>query len=151
MTQVDAINEIIYCVTSSAPFSGGHPLYSKVEFVPEYPLGSIDVPTVAISPSGGTSRPRGLGTYHRMGWPEFQVDVLAATSLEALRIFQRFRQAIMADYENADGSEAVGAGYLKGKQIKSVVVGEPRSATWDPEGRVKRVLASMTVQYLEED
>jgi hypothetical protein len=151
MTEVDAVNEIIYCVTRSAPFSGGHALYAQVAFVPEYPLESMDVPTVAIAPSGGRSRSRGIGTYHRMGWPEFQVDVLAATSLEARRIFQRFRQAVMADYEHDDSSGAVGAGYLKGKHIKSVVIGEPRSATWDPEGRVKRVLASMTVQYLEED
>ena len=79
-----------------------------------------------------------------------KLSVLASTMLAARRIFQRVRQAITADYQGDDGSGEIGSGYLRGKQIKSVVVGEPRSATWDRQGRVKRVTADMVIEYLEE-
>ena len=151
MNEVDAIGEIINVLSGSEPFSGSHALYGAVRFVPEYPLLSMQTPTVAFSPSGGSNRPRGLGTWARIGRPNYQVDVLADTSLEARRIFQRVRQAVQADYENGDGSGVIGKGYLKGKLIKSVTFGEPRSAIWDTEGRVQRVIAPMTVQYLEEE
>jgi len=151
MNEVDAIGEIISVLSGSAPFSGSNPLYSAVRFAPEYPLLSMETPMVAFSAVGGSNRPRGLGTVQRIGRPNFQVDVLADTSLEARRIFQRVRQTIQADYENGDGSGLIGYGYLRGKLIKSVTFGEPRSAVWDEEGRVQRVLADMTVQYLEEE
>jgi hypothetical protein len=151
MNEVDAVGEIIAVLSGSEPFSGTHPLYSAVEFVPEYPLENLSVPKVAITVVGGTNRPRGIGTYTRIGKPTFQLDVLADTSLEARRIFQRCRQAIMADYENADGTGVIGKGYLKGKYIKSAVLGEPRTAIWDEAGRVQRVTADLVIEYLEEE
>lgn len=151
MNEVDALTEIIAVLSGSEPFSGSTPLYGAVEFVPEYPLEDLSTPKVALTAVGGSNQARGLGTYDRIGKPRFQVDVLADTMLEARRIFQRVRQAIQADYEGTDGTDAIGHGYLRSKYIRSVVVGEPRATVWDEAGRVKRVTADMIVEYLEED
>jgi len=151
MNEVDAIGEVISVLSGSDPFSGASPFYSAVTFRPEYPLLSLATPTVAFSPMGGSNGPRGLGTVARIARADFQVDVLADTSLEARRLFQHVRQAIQADYENDDDTGVIGKGYLKGKYVKSVTFGEPRSAPWDEAGRVQRVIAMMTVQYLEEE
>jgi hypothetical protein len=151
VNEVDAIGEIIAVLSGSEPFGGSHPLYGSVQFVPNFPLGDMDVPTVAFSPIGGTNEGRGLGTYKRIGHPLYQVDVLANTELEARRIFQRVRQALQADYENNDGTGMIGKGYLRAKGIRSVVMGEPRSVDWDEAGRVRRVVAEMRIEYLEEE
>jgi hypothetical protein len=55
----------------------------------------------------------------------------------------------MADYENDDGTGAIGRGYLLSKCIKNVIFDEPSSAPWDEAGRVKRVTGGMSVQFLK--
>ena len=151
MNEVSVISGIISVLSGSDPFSGDNPFYSAVTFRPEYPLLSLATPTVAFSPAGGSNRPRGLGTVNRIARADFQVDVLADTSLEAQRLFQHVRQAVQSDYENADATGVIGKGYLKKRYVKSVTFGEPRSATWDEAGRVQRLIAMMTIQYLEEE
>lgn len=150
MNEVDAVGLIINVLSGSDPFSGSNPLYSAVEFVAEYPLEDMSVPKVALTPISGTNAPRGLGTYKRIGRPNFQVDVLADDALSARRIFQHVRQAVMADYENSQGVSVIGSGYLKFNDVKSVTFGEPSSIKWDDAGRVQRVTAPITVQYLEQ-
>jgi hypothetical protein len=149
MNTVDALAEVFSVLTGSHPFSGGHPLYGQVEFVPEYQLGEVSIPRVTFDAARGSGAARGLGTHTRVTSQRYQVDVLADTSLEAQRIYQRVVQAIMADYENDDGSGVIGRGYLLSKHIKSVVFDEPSSAPWDDAGRVKRVTGGMAVQFLK--
>lgn len=156
MNEVDAILAVIACLDASAPFnSTTHPLYKAVTFVPDYPLRDLGLPRVGFSPAGGANRGRGLGTYQRVGQPVYQVDVLSATELEARRIFQGLRTALQADYENGDSTDAdtwgdPGYGYLKSRLIKSAVLSEPSAAVWDDAGRVGRVTATLTLEYLEE-
>lgn len=150
MDAATAITELIYLVSNSDPFTGANPLYSAVTFRAEYPLGDMSVPTVAFSlAGGGPGRIRGLGRHSRIVWQDVQMDVLAATSLEATRIYERVQHAIYADYADNDDSGDVGRGYLRAKLIRQVVVGRPRSADWDEAGRVRRVLAEVSVEYLE--
>jgi len=153
VNEVDAVGELIAVLSGSEPFSGSSPLYGSVEFKPEYPLGvtEISTPIVAIGTAvGGGNKSLGLGTYERIGKPRLQIDVLAGTMLEARRIFQRAKQVILADYQDNDESGVIGKGYLRGKYIRSVIIGEPRSAPWDEQGRVKRVTADMVVEYLQD-
>ena len=150
MNEVDAVGLIIDVLSASDPFSGSSPLYGAVEFVAEYPLEDMSTPKVAVSVFGGGNAPRGLGTYKKIGRPNYQVDVLADDMLSARRIFQHVRQAIMADYENSQGVDIIGSGYLKFNSVKSVTFDEPSSQPWDTAGRVQRVTAPVTVQYLEQ-
>jgi len=155
MNDVDAIKAVIACLEGSTPFNSEHILYNSVTFVPDYPLRDLGLPRVGFAVSGGTNRIRGLGSYKRIGEPSYQVDVLASTQIESRRIFQAVREALQADYENADSTAGdygdPGNGYLKSRLIKSVIMGEPSSEQWDDAGRVGRVTATMTLQYLEEE
>lgn len=154
MNEVAAIKAVIHCLSESVPFSGTHPLYKLVQFVPSYPLEDLGLPRVGFTPMGGASAARGLGTYRRIRRPDYQVDVLAATELEARRIFQQVRAALTSDYENADRDDAdfgdPGCGYLGQQGIKDVVVGEPSSEVWDDARRVGRIVATLSLRYLED-
>lgn len=154
MNEVDAIKAVIYALKGSAPFNTTHPLYRLVQFVPSYPLEDLGLPRVGFTPVGGGNQPRGLGTYRRIRRPDYQVDVLAATELEARRILQCVREALLADYEDADRDDEdfgePGCGYLGQHGIKSVIVGEPSSEVWDEARRVGRVVATLSLRYLED-
>ncbi len=151
MNEVDAIKGLINLFEGCEPFSGSNPLYSSVKFVPEYPLQTMDIPTVALSVSGGPqSRTRGIGSYWRKAKPRLQLDVLANTRIETLRIFQHVRQVLIADYENNNDSGELGLGYLRGLGIKWVMLGEPMPATWDEQGHVKRLTTQLQYEYLQE-
>ena len=150
MDAATAVSELVYLVSSSDPFTGTNPLYSAVTFRAEYPLGEMSVPIVAFSLAGGPrGQRRGLGSYATVAHTDVQMDVLANTALEATRIFNKVRHAIFADYQDNDDSGSVGKGYLRGKLIRRVWVGQPRSASWDETERVRRVLAYVTLEYLE--
>lgn len=153
MNEVDAIKAVIYLLENSAPFSGTHILYKTVKFVPGYPLEDLGLPRVGFTPMGGGNAARGIGTYVRIREPDYQVDVLAATELEARRIFQQVREALLADYENADRTDEgfgdPGCGYLGQQGIKNVLVGEPSNEVWDEARRVGRVVAMLSLRYLE--
>lgn len=153
MNEVDAIKAVIYLLENSAPFSGTHILYKTVQFVPDYPLADLGLPRVGFTPTGGTNLGRGLGTYQRVGDPDYQVDVLAATELEARRIFQQMREALIADYENANRTAltfgTAGYGYLGQHGIKHVLLGEPSTGVWDDARRVARITATLSLRYLE--
>lgn len=149
MNLVDAVGAIVELCEQSAPFNGSHALYSTVEFVREYPLGSLDTPRVAFTTAGGGNLPKGLGTYDRRRRPRIQVDVLADTPMDAARILQRVRELILADY-NHDGSGVVGTpgkGYLLAQSVKVVTMGEGQPVPWDEAGRVKRVVADAVVEF----
>ena len=151
MNEVEAIKGLIDLFEGCEPFSGSNPLYSSVKFVPEYPLLTMDIPVVALSVSGGPqSRTRGLGSYLRKAKPRLQLDVLADTSIEVLRIFQHCRHVLIADYEEDDDSGDLARGYLRSLGIHWVMLGEPMPATWDEQGRVKRLTTQLQYQYLQE-
>ena len=151
MNEVEAIKGMIDLFEGCEPFSGDNPLYSSVKFVPEYPLLTMDIPLIALSVSGGPqSRTRGVGSYLRKAKPRLQLDVLASTGIEALRIFQHVRRVLIADYENADDSDGLGLGYLRSLGVRWVALGEPMPATWDEQGRVKRLTTQLQYEYLQE-
>lgn len=149
MDAATALSELVYLVSNSDPFTGDHPLYGSVRVRAEYPLEDMSVPTVAFSLAGGVNSGRGLGTHSRIARQDVQMDVLASTGLEAARIFNKVRHAIFADYQDNDGTGAVGNGYLRGKLLRSAVVGQPQSVIWDEAGRVQRIRALVIIEYLE--
>lgn len=149
MNEREAVEAVINVLSNSHPFSGSNALYSAITFTPEYPLGTLDVPTVALVAAGGTTAPRGLGTQARVTWTSFDMDVLAATSLDAYNIWKALREALMRDYQNDDTSGTVGLGYLRGQYIRRAVVEQPRSAPWDEAGRIKRLTGTVRVEFLQ--
>ena len=149
MDEVQACKELWTLVRGSHPFSGTNALYSAVNFVLGYPLGSLDVPTVSMTTAGGMNRRRGIGTFSRITWARMQLDVLAASNLEARRIYSAVRRAMMTDYQNDGGAGALGYGYLRGKEIRQVRIGEPSHAVWDEQGRVQRQTGFVEIEYLE--
>ena len=150
MNEPDALTAVIAVCSGSHPFTGANALFDAVEFTPEYPLGEMSIPRVAFTAIGGPHQTRGLGTYQRIMRQDYQVDVLAATMLEARRIFNWTKVVIIADYNGYDGTGEIGYGYLRSKYIRSVTLGTARSGPpWDETGRIKRVLSEMRVEYLE--
>jgi hypothetical protein len=144
------VEAIINVFSNSHPFSGSNALYSAVTFTPEYPLGTLDVPTVSLVAAGGPPTvPRGLGTQARIAWGLFDMDVLAETSLDCYNLWAALRNAIMRDYQNDDTTGTVGLGYLRGLYIRRVIVEQPRSAPWDEAGRIKRLTGTIRAEFLE--
>ena len=154
MNLTDAVSALVYLCENSSPFSGDHALYSTVEFVRGYPLGSMDTPTVAFSTAGGSNSPKGLGDYDRRRRPRVQVDVLADDAMAAARVLQNVRAAILADYNHDGDSEEIedgepSRGYLLAQGVKSVTIGEANDAVWDEAGRVKRLVADAVVEFFD--
>lgn len=149
----DAINAILNlldnCTLADKADFVQHTFYKIVRFVPEYPLGSLDVPTVALSTAGGFNRSLGLGQRTRWHEPRLQLDVLASTPLDARRIYEKVWEILLYDMQGgAKGTEGTyGTRYLYGKGIKELELDEANAAVWDEEGRVSRLIADLRVTY----
>lgn len=150
MESFDVVTALLHVASNTAPFNGSHALYSVVKFKRGYPLGSMEVPTVAISGFGGNGRRRGLGTEDEWRLPRYALDVLAADPVAASRIYEQLRKAWQADL-NAEGAGSegdVGVGYLRRTGlIKNFAVSEPTPASWDSAGRVRRLTASIQLEF----
>ena len=149
----DALNAIVKLL-DSCPLPDGddfvsHPFYSTVTFRPEYPLATVDVPTVALSLAGGTNERKGLGRRERWHGTRLQLDILASTALEARRIFEKVWEGLLHDMNGAGtGAEGTyGKRYLYGQGIKELRLGEPNTTIWDEEGRIARIIADMSVEF----
>ena len=126
-----------------------HTFYSTVTFVPEYPLGELDVPRVAFSPVGGLWRHKGLG--HQEVWHRgrLQMDVLARNGTDARRIYEKVREVILWDKNSGAGTAdgTYGKMYLYDQGLKEVEIGMARSALWDE--RIRRLTADVEVLFTD--
>lgn len=155
MRLTEAINALIallsHCELPDGDDFAQHTFYKTVRFVPEYPLGAVDVPVVAFWSVGGLNRPAGLGKRERWHGPRLQMDILATNALEARRIYEKVWEVVLFDYSGGAGEGAqegsYGKRYLYGQGLKSVEINEPRSAVWDEEGRIARLVADVTVTF----
>ena len=139
------------CTVADAADFKQHAFYKTVKFVPEYPLATLAVPTVAFSMAGGSNRAKGLGHWERWREPRLQMDILAADSEQARRIYEKVNEVLLYDYNaTAAGTEGTyGTRYLYGQGLKEVVVGEPNMTVWDEEGRVARIVADVRVTFTD--
>ena len=126
-----------------------HVYYSTVDFRPEYPLDTLDVPVVSFSPAGGTHRGKGLSEWERWHGARLQMDVLAETATYARRIYEKVVEVVLADYNagGVAGTGTYGSLYLYNLGLKRVEIGEAHSAVWDEEGRIARLVADVEVEF----
>lgn len=148
-----AINAILAlldnCALADSVDFVSHTFYKTVKFVPEYPLATMDVPTVACSTAGGTNMRKGLGKRERWHSTRLQLDILATNALEARRIFEKVWEVLLYDMNaGAAGTEGTyGTRYLYGQGIKDLRLGEPNVTMWDEEGRVARIVADVYLDF----
>lgn len=154
MVLTDAIKALIAllgnCTLADGDDFTQHTYYSTVTFKPEYPLASLDVPTVAFSIAGGTNQPAGLGKWERWHGPRIQMDVLAENALYARRIYEKVWEVVLYDYNDGAGAGdgTYGSLYLYDQGLKRVEIGEASTAVWDEEeGRVARLVADVRVMF----
>ena len=139
------------CTVADAADFKQHAFYKTVKFVPEYPLATLAVPTVAFSLAGGTNSAKGLGQRERWREPRLQMDVLAGDPEAARRIYEKVCEVVLYDMNgDAGGVEGTyGTRYLYGQGVKDVVIGEADTTPWDEEGRVSRLVADVSVQFTD--
>lgn len=151
MNVVDAVNALKTVLDGSAPFNTSHALYGPVVFQLGYPTATVAIPHVAFTPIGGAAGTEtGIGTYDTHDHPACQVDVLGATVVDVLRIYQRMVKAVKADYEGMLTPSAIGAGYLRDAGIRHVQFSQPSAQPWDEDGRVQRVTGTVTFSFYQE-
>lgn len=150
-----AVNAIIAlldnCTLADTDDFVSNPFYKTVVFKPEYPLATMDVPTVALSLAGGMNERKGLGKRERWHQPRLQLDILASNALEARRIYEKIWEVLLYDMNaGAAGTEGTyGTRYLYGQGIKDVRLGEANTTIWDEEGRISRIVADVTVEFTD--
>lgn len=153
MVLSNAISAIIAllkgCALPSEKDFTQHTFYSTVKFRPEYPRGTLDVPVVAVCIAGGINTAKGLGKVERWRQPRLQLDILAADSQAARRIYEKVIEVVLYDQNNGAGAGdgTFGSMYLYGQGLTTVVIGEARSAVWDTEGRISRLVADVEVSF----
>lgn len=154
-TLTGAMNAIIAllqnCTLADAADFKQHAYYKTVRFKPEYPLGSMDIPIVTLSPIGGSNEQKGLGQWERWHYARIQLDMLAETWTYVRRIYEKVREVVLYDQNgDAAGTEGTyGTRYLYGQGLKSVEIGEAHTSVWDEEGRVARMWAEMRVEFTD--
>ena len=128
-----------------------HAYYSTVDFRPEYPLDTLDVPVVAFSPAGGSNERKGLGQWERWHGARLQMDILAHTATYARRIYEKIVEVVLFDYNAGGlaGDGTYGSLYLYNEGLKKVEIGEARPSLWDEEGRIARLVADVVVTFTD--
>jgi hypothetical protein len=129
----------------------GAALYTVVKFKKDYPLGTIETPTVSLYEFGGVSIPRSLGRVDQRQQPIIRCDVLADDGMAAARILEAVRETWQADFNTTGGDTgAVGDGYLRvtGK-IKYMRFSPPQRGTWDEAGNVSRKWFDVQIDYFD--
>jgi len=156
ITITDAIHALIAlldnCTLADEDDFVNHAYYSTVAFVPEYPLATEDVPTVAFSLAGGTNRRTGLGKCERWHGTRLQLDVLAENPLYARRIYEKVREVVLYDMDDGAGASdgTCGSLYLYNAGVKDVEIGEAIPQVWDTddaEHRIARLVADVYVTF----
>lgn len=137
------------CALPDADDFTQHAYYGTVDFRPEYPLDTLDVPVVALSPVGGLNRAKGLGKWERWHDPRLQLDVLAENMTYARRIYEKVCEVILFDFNDGAGlgDGTYGSIYLYGQGLKNVQISEARTALWDEEGRISRLVADVILAF----